>query len=143
VSLVLGTPNWTQHSRCASPVLSRGKDHLPRPAGNTFPSAALGSSILLSHKGMLLAAIRKPRSFSAELLASLSCLNNTFSFFKVPCCYNICSVVCAPLQNRLLEAEERGSCLKKWWFCVVDVVAAGYSWTSQQLVKHGAALVPS
>ena len=48
----------TQHSRCVSSVLRRGKDQLPPPAGNAFPNAAQSAVGLLCHKYVLLAHIQ-------------------------------------------------------------------------------------
>lgn len=44
-----------QNSQCASPVLSRGKDHLPRPAGSALSNAAQEAVCLLCHEVTLLA----------------------------------------------------------------------------------------
>lgn len=57
-SLYWGAQTGTQHSRCASPVLSRREDHLPQPTGNILPNTVKKAFGCLCHKGMLLVHVQ-------------------------------------------------------------------------------------
>lgn len=73
-----GAQTWTQHPRWISLALSRGKDHLSWPSGNTSPNSAQDNIHLLCVVTQacrwllfILVSSRTPMSFSAELLSSL------------------------------------------------------------------------
>lgn len=69
--------NWMHYSKCVSPGLSSGEDHLPHPAGNTFPNATQDTVGRLCCKHALVQPVvyQHPQDLYYRLLSCKSALS--------------------------------------------------------------------